>query len=125
MSFGDRLAQLRKQLRLTQTELGRGLEVDGGDVSKQVVAGWEKDRYYPRLELFGRVCERLSCSADYLLFGREVPIGVSTEVLELSGIADALPPAERAKLFFLWKELASVYQQRNGHANSAQSNNKK
>jgi transcriptional regulator with XRE-family HTH domain len=125
MSFGDRLLQLRKAKGLTQTDLGRGLGLNGEDIGKQVVWGWEKNAHYPRLDQFSKLCERLGCTADFLLFGREVPIGVSTELLELSTIADALPPPERAKLFFLWKELASVYQQRNGNSQPSNQVNQK
>jgi len=121
MTFGDRLVQMRKQRGLTQTELGRGLGADGADIGKQVIAGWENNRYVPRLEQFAKLCDRLHCSADVLLFGRAVPVGVSTEVLELSDIADRLPLQERSKLFFLWKEIAAVYEQRNG-ANHKQAN---
>jgi transcriptional regulator with XRE-family HTH domain len=71
MTFGMRLTAARKHAGLTQQELGRGLGTDGADASKSVVYGWEKDQHYPRVDQLVLICERLKCSADYLLFGRE------------------------------------------------------
>lgn len=60
---------MRKLRGMTQTELGKGLGTDGADVGKQVVYGWEKDQHYPRVDQLILICEKLSCSADHLLFG--------------------------------------------------------
>lgn len=69
MSFGARLAQARKRAGMTQQELGRGLSTGGEDASKSVVYGWEKDQHYPRVDQLMLICQKLGCSADFLLFG--------------------------------------------------------
>lgn len=70
MTFGARLAKQRERLGLSQTDLGKGLGTDGEDASKSVVLGWEKDRHSPRADQLKMICERLQCSADFLLFGQ-------------------------------------------------------
>lgn len=69
MSFGTRLSLARKNKGLTQADVGVGLATDGGDASKSVVYGWEKDQHYPRVDQLTLICKRLGCGADYLLFG--------------------------------------------------------
>jgi transcriptional regulator with XRE-family HTH domain len=69
MTFGARLTEARKRKQLTQDGLGKGLGTDGKDASKAVVYGWEKDQHFPRVDQLALICERLGCSADYLLFG--------------------------------------------------------
>lgn len=71
MTFGSRLTAARKKAGLTQGELGRGLGTDGADAGKQVVYGWEKDQHYPRVDQLIKICQKLNCSADFLLFGVE------------------------------------------------------
>lgn len=71
MTFGLRLRLVREQKGLTQDGLGKGLGTDGKDVGKSVVYGWEKDQHMPRVDQLLLICQRLDCSADYLLFGKE------------------------------------------------------
>lgn len=81
MTFGTRLAAKRNEKGLTQTGLGVGLNTGGEDASKSVVYGWEKDQHYPRVDQLVLICERLNCSADYLLFGISSTLPFSPETL--------------------------------------------
>lgn len=78
--FGSRLKALRQARGLTQTELGKGLVASGGDVSKQSIHDWEKSDHSPKVDQIIALCQRLQCSADYLLFGQKDPL---PEVIEL------------------------------------------
>lgn len=69
MTFGARLAQARNAKKLTQTEVGKGLGTDGVDVGKSVVYGWERKNHYPRADQLALICQKLKCSADWLLTG--------------------------------------------------------
>jgi transcriptional regulator with XRE-family HTH domain len=71
MTFGARLRAIRESKGLTQEALGRGLGTDGADASKSVVYGWEKDQHHPRVDQLMLICDKLGCTADYLLFGKE------------------------------------------------------
>lgn len=70
MTFGERLSKQRTSRGMSQTELGKGLATDGEDASKSVILGWEKDRHFPKADQLTLICEKLGCTADYLLFGR-------------------------------------------------------
>ncbi len=100
MSFGTRLAAVRKERGLTQQELGRGLGTDGADASKSVVYGWEKDQHYPRVDQLILICRKLHCSADYLLFGVGKPqAAASPQVIEAQRAVSALSDEDRLALF--------------------------
>jgi transcriptional regulator with XRE-family HTH domain len=91
MSFGTRLAETRRLKKLTQEQLGKGLGTDGKDVTKAVVSGWEQDQHSPRADQLRMMCERLDCSADFLLLGRSAaPSGLSPEMAELAEAAERL-----------------------------------
>lgn len=97
MGFGERLAETRKLLGMTQSDLGQGLGTDGADVGKQVVYGWEKNQHYPRVDQLILICRKLNISADYLLFGDEPP-APSKRVEEVRQAIIDLPPVERRHL---------------------------
>lgn len=84
MKFGDRLAEIRKQKKLTQDQLGEGLGTDGADASKAVVLGWEKNRHFPRVDQLMMICEKLGTSADYLVFGKVPDSQMRPEVQEIA-----------------------------------------
>lgn len=95
--FGARLAAMRKLRGMTQTDLGKGLGTDGADVGKQVVYGWEKDQHYPRVDQLMQICEKLSCSADYLLFGAGA-MTISPKYLAAQRAVSLLTQEERLNL---------------------------
>lgn len=95
MTFGERLTAARKKKGLTQDGLGKGLGTDGKDASKAVVLGWEKNRHFPRVDQLAMICERLTVSADYLLFGTKAESDLPQEVLRLASAIEALSADER------------------------------
>lgn len=97
MSFGKRLAALRKRLGMTQAELGLELGTDGKHASKSVVYGWEKDQHYPRVDQLILICKKLHCSADHLLFGGAPPMA-SAAFIEAQQALAKLSGSERIKL---------------------------
>ena len=62
MTFGDKLANLRKQKNLTQEQLADML-----GVSRQSVSKWESDISYPETEKLISLARLFECSTDYLL----------------------------------------------------------
>ena len=59
---GERLAEVRKNNRMTQKELALQL-----DVGESTVQSWEQDRSRPRVETLIRICLLFKVSADYIL----------------------------------------------------------
>jgi transcriptional regulator with XRE-family HTH domain len=96
MGFGARLAAARKAKQLTQEQLGKGLGTDGKDASKAVVYGWEKDQHYPRVDQLELICNKLNCSADFLLFGVENVSGLRPEVAAVAKKINDLTDKQRA-----------------------------
>ena len=62
--FGKRIKQLRKQHRLTQSELG---EMVG--LTQQSITAWETGRTYPNLETAAALADIFDISLDYLAMG--------------------------------------------------------
>lgn len=62
MTFGDKLARLRREQNYTQEQLADTL-----GVSRQSVSKWESDMAYPETDKLVRICELFNCSSDYLL----------------------------------------------------------
>lgn len=66
MTFGEKLARMRKENNYTQEQLAQVLEV-----SRQSVSKWESDLTYPETEKLIRLCQLFDCSLDYLV--RDIP----------------------------------------------------
>jgi transcriptional regulator with XRE-family HTH domain len=71
MLFGDRLKQARTSKGWSQEKLGEGLGMEGTNVTKQTVYGWEQNNHSPTARQLALICDRLGCGADWLLFGRQ------------------------------------------------------
>ncbi len=62
MTFGEKLAKLRKEKNLTQEQLADILKV-----SRQSVSKWESDLAYPETDKLISLANLFDCSTDYLL----------------------------------------------------------
>ena len=114
MSFGSQLKTAREAKGLTQEALGKGLGTNGADASKSVVYGWEKDQHYPRVDQLILICDKLGCSADYLLFGTGEPARMSPESAQLAELIDCFEGEERSHIIRLCKETIRFVRARNG-----------
>lgn len=66
MSFGERLAKLRKDAGKSQEELANDL-----NVSRQAVSKWESNSSYPETDKIVAICKLFNCSMDELLGVKE------------------------------------------------------
>ncbi|MGG0890293.1 helix-turn-helix domain-containing protein [Cytobacillus horneckiae] len=66
MGIGERIKEKRKELKMTQTELSRLV-----NVSSQVISNWERAYTHPNHEDVAKLAEALQCSTEYL-HGRTV-----------------------------------------------------
>lgn len=62
MSFGEKLAKLRKDAGMNQEELANNL-----GVSRQAVSKWESNNSYPETDKIVAICKLFNCSMDDLL----------------------------------------------------------
>ena len=65
-SIGDRIKEKRKELGITQAELGKKLNITDRAVSK-----WEQGEGDPNLSIIPDIAKVLGVSLDYLLLGKE------------------------------------------------------
>lgn len=94
--LGDKLKASRKNQGLTQKELA-----DRVGVKMRTIASYEQGTGYPSLEVFGKICDALEISSDYLL-------GISDKLpLEMGGLTE-----EQMQLFL---QLISIVEQFNSN----------
>lgn len=62
MEFAERLKTLRKQVKLTQTQIAEEL-----DISQQAYASWERGIKKPTQENLIKIAQILNVSVDYLV----------------------------------------------------------
>lgn len=99
MEFGSRLKAARVAKKLSQTELGRGLDTGGTDATKQTVSSWENGRHFPRVDQLVLICRKLTVSADQLLFGAVGAPVASEKVLAVAEAVEELSDEDRLQLF--------------------------
>ena len=63
--IGDRIAEERKKLKMTQNELAEKLMVSNKAVSK-----WESNGGYPSIEFLPMLADLFGCTIDYLVRGK-------------------------------------------------------
>ena len=62
MSLGDRIASLRKKLKMSQNELGKQVGTSG-----DIIGRYERDEVNPSIEVASKVADTLKVSLDYLM----------------------------------------------------------
>ncbi len=66
-TIGERIKNRRKELGLTQAELGERLQVTDRAVSK-----WEQNEGNPDMSIIASLADVLGVSLDYLIMGKEI-----------------------------------------------------
>lgn len=92
MTVGEKIQQYRKQLKLSQDELGQRLLV-----SRQTVSLWEKDQTLPTIDNLIRLKEIFGVSVDNILG------------FESNGQADDSAPVEAYEFSFTKEELKKIH----------------
>lgn len=77
MELKDKLSSLRRESKLTQTELAEKLKV-----SRQTVSNWEMGEVLPSTDNLGRLSELYGVSMDYLINGDAQPPKAAVAVME-------------------------------------------
>lgn len=76
MTVGERIAQLRKERNINQSELARMM-----DVSRQAVSKWENDLAAPDTLRLIQLADVLNTDVEYLATGNKPKIQTKTEVI--------------------------------------------
>lgn len=87
VSFGEKIAKLRRKSRLTQKELAEKLNISDKAVSK-----WENGGGYPEITMLPALAEIFGVSIDYLFKGDTQGIAIAGNILvDLVNIIDRYP----------------------------------
>ncbi|ESB00467.1 transcriptional repressor DicA [Klebsiella pneumoniae 909957] len=99
-TFGSRLLERRKQLKLSQSALAKLVKV-----SHVTISQWERDETQPAGKRLFALSSGLQCSPTWLLYGDDDQVPgepiprqekeLSEEQQELLGLFDALPDSDR------------------------------
>ena len=73
MNFGERVRERRHNLKMTQQELAKALEL-----TAQHISAIEQNKRAPSLNLIINLAKQLGVSTDYLLSGKE---GIVTDIV--------------------------------------------
>ena len=94
MDFGNKVAQLRKDNKLSRDELGKTVGTSGA-----IIGRYERNEITPSVEAAAKLSRLLGVSLDYLVGNSEADVDTATldRVLELQ----KLPEEERATVFKL------------------------
>ncbi|MDE6967887.1 MAG: helix-turn-helix transcriptional regulator [Clostridia bacterium] len=74
-----RIKELRKEKKITQSELAQLLSTTSANIS-----GWETDKWQPDINNLIKMCDIFDCSIDYLV-GRESESGI---ILSPNGLTE-------------------------------------
>lgn len=95
MSFGQRLAIVRKKRNLTQKDVGKlvGMVPD-------LVSRYERDAILPSIETAAKFAKALDISLDYLVLGHEPPEATTPAgINQKLQLVETLPEADRSHVF--------------------------
>ena len=103
MTFGERLAELRKKQGLSQNDLANKL-----NISKSTLAMYETDKRQPNFEMQTKIADYFEVSIDYLL-GREGTSFAAPKIV--TELADIVKEHGIESMGFFdigkWKDLSS------------------
>ena len=96
-NFGRRLAKIRKEKSLTQTELGTAI-----GVSQRVITYYERETERPPAHLLAKICQALGLTMEELLGLEEVPKpekdSKNRKLLKKLQLVENLPTADQKTL---------------------------
>jgi transcriptional regulator with XRE-family HTH domain len=94
MKIGDRITQIRKQLKLSQAELGEKV-----GVSREIIGRYERNEVSPSIDVAIKIAESLDVSLDYLAGGNVAHFDNKT--INLIKDIEELDADVKEKLYFL------------------------
>lgn len=95
MNIGSKIADLRKQKDLSQTDFAKSV-----GVSREMIGRYERDEVMPSVEVAKRIADALDVSLDYLAGDARVA-AVDKQTLKLMHDIEDLEPSIKDKLFYL------------------------
>jgi transcriptional regulator with XRE-family HTH domain len=95
MLFGDRLTQVRKKKKLSQSETGKLLGIDGDAYGR-----YERNEVKPSIEVATKMADALSVTLDYLVKDAEYQ-NIDNDALKRLKLLEKLSPEDKAHIYAL------------------------
>ena len=93
--IGDRIATLRKQKKISQTELAALI-----NASKEAIGKYERNEAIPSVEVAKKIAEAFEVTLDYLVNDNSLPF-YDKEMVERFKSINRLKPKDKEHLFAL------------------------
>jgi len=94
MTFGERVVLHRKQLKLSQDELGRKV-----GTSAPIIGRYERDEIKPSIETAKKIADELGVTLDYLIAGSANMVMDKRLMKRIEDI-EALPAEDKDKVYY-------------------------
>ena len=94
MTFGQKIALRRKELKISQAQIGKRAEVNGDIVGK-----YERDEMKPSIDTAKRLADALEVSLDYLVGDADFKVLDKKTMYRLEEI-EKLAPEDKANIFY-------------------------
>lgn len=102
MTFGEKIKNLRKAKKMSQTQLANAV-----DVSLRTIRGWEAEGRYPKQhDLYQKLADALGCDISYLMREEEAFITEASEQYGSRGAKQAQQILEQAAAMFAGGDLS-------------------
>ena len=95
MNIGSKIAQLRKELGMSQSDLAKSVEA-----SRTIIGNYERNTNTPSIDMIVKLAKTFNVSTDYLIGDGELA-HYDKEVLKRIEDIEKLDPDTKSKLFFL------------------------
>lgn len=94
MTFGQKIAFVRKEMKISQAELGK---ISG--VSGDIVGKYERDEMKPSIETAKKLADALEISLDYLVGDGDLKVLDKKTLKRLEDIEN-LPEIDKSNIFY-------------------------
>ncbi|MEL6969941.1 MAG: helix-turn-helix transcriptional regulator [Bacteroidota bacterium] len=85
MTLGQRVADLRKRMKVSQNELGKRVGTSG-----DIIGRYERDEVKPSIEVAAKIADELDTSLDFLMGKTDVELdqAIIKRVVEIQSLPD-------------------------------------
>ncbi len=102
MKFGEKVRDLRREKKLSQTELG-----DAVGVTLRTVRGWELEGRYPKKrDIYYKLADALDCNATWLMTEEDSYVDDTSDRYGSKGVKQAQEILEQAAALFAGGDLS-------------------
>lgn len=95
MKIGEKITQLRKEKRLSQTDLAEAIKA-----SREAISKYERGEAIPSVEVAKKIADVFEVTIDFLI-GNNHNLAVDKKTLKRMQDIDKLDDSTKEKLFFL------------------------